>query len=320
MGIIKLIILGYGSIGKRHIKVIKNKYPEIEITCVTRQRPKDITCKWIARSEFSTIDRYFDIGIIATPINCHLSDIDTLLSCCSTILVEKPVISLTSLDKDHKRIEELSTHRIYVGYNMKFYPILMSIKENMNKIIKSNQIYSYYSYCKSHIRTWRGSVEASRVSLDNAQDGGVLNELSHEIDIFLWVHSYNTPKSSWVKDNFPSLLDQVVGIKKLANDHVMCGFDMDNATAIIDLTFTNHQNTRKIEISTKEKTFVYDLITGTEEHYELGEITFKYKHKHNRDETFKDQLCAIINESESENLTKLSQAIKMHRLFRVESK
>ena len=60
MGTMKYLLIGYGSIGKRHESIIKRYDIHSDITVCTRTKPAGIEYKWIKRQDLEKLDGEVD--------------------------------------------------------------------------------------------------------------------------------------------------------------------------------------------------------------------------------------------------------------------
>lgn len=308
----KYLLLGYGSIGKRHSSIIKQFDDKATIVYSTRRRPDEISGEWIARADINQLDADFDLGIIATPTCSHLEDIIAVTSLCTKVLVEKPLLSFNISEAAVECLKSIpNKDNIYVGYNMKHYSIVQEIIRCVKRNIKQDKYFDYSSHCFSHIARWRGSLNKSRVSICKQLEGGIVNELSHELDILAASTSYKCSGNIRIEEQMTRLIDDVEDVKELAPDRAHIAVNSDAFSARINLSFSSHYNSRQIVIEDKNKTIVFDLLTGKEEHFIYDEKKYSIQHEHNRDLTFLNQLRKIMRDADDPYLTTLNQALKL---------
>ena len=119
------LVIGYGSIGKRHVKILTKFKKFKKIVVFTKQKIKN----------YNTISNLAEIRklnpsyiVISTRTNEHFK----YLAYCEkyfsgkTILVEKPVF---------EKIRQMSIrkNKVYVGYNLRFHPVIQKIKQVIKK-------------------------------------------------------------------------------------------------------------------------------------------------------------------------------------------
>ncbi|MFA5462069.1 MAG: Gfo/Idh/MocA family oxidoreductase, partial [Sulfurimonas sp.] len=118
----KVLIIGYGSIGKRHHDVL-SKFSQIKtIELVTKQNIETMTC-YKSLEYIENINEY-DYLIIASETNKHFEQLNYLEEKVKDKLVfcEKPLF-------ESKKILDVKNNRVFVGYVLRFHPLLEKLKE-----------------------------------------------------------------------------------------------------------------------------------------------------------------------------------------------
>ena len=173
----RVLIVGYGSIGKRHEEVLKSLDEVTTIDIVTKQfLPNKKTYK-----SLKDVDNlsYYDYFVIASTTDKHFDDLSFLEKSVENklILCEKPLFS------SYKNLV-IENNTVYIGYVLRFHPLLQklySLVQNEN-IIYTNII------CGQYLPTWRKESDyRDSYSAKKDQGGGVLLDLSHEIDYMQWL-------------------------------------------------------------------------------------------------------------------------------------
>lgn len=170
------LIIGYGSIGKRHLRILKDLGCRVSV--VTSQK---IDCE----EYYSTIKeafekKSFDYVVIANPTYLHYNALIQLIQCDfqGIVLIEKPLFV---------NIEELPNHKIkkiLVAYNLRFHELLIQTKN----LIENQEMITFSAYVGQYLPTWRkGRDYRTCYSATKKQGGGVLRDLSHELDYSLWL-------------------------------------------------------------------------------------------------------------------------------------
>ena len=91
----RILIVGYGNIGKRHSEIIKRLYPKIAIAVLRRSKCKSIKNCFVSIDE--AIEFQPNMAIIANPSSLHI-DIAMVLAKNSThLLIEKPISKYTRI-------------------------------------------------------------------------------------------------------------------------------------------------------------------------------------------------------------------------------
>jgi len=187
----KILICSLGSIGKRYKKIIKAKWPEVEIG-VLRSRDKSI---YTRRDLVDECTKYFysikdaiawspDGAIVCSPANMHLEQANALLSVKIPALIEKPLITGEEKESEIERLIELKNKTaVEVGYVYRHHPLVKELK-NILERKEIGLIVDADFYCGSWLKEWRDNVNYKEsVSARKELGGGALLELSHEIDM-----------------------------------------------------------------------------------------------------------------------------------------
>ena len=100
----KIAVIGYGSIGKRHIRNLLN-IKNVEIIICTKQNIKNPNIKKIkiVKSMLECIKEKPDIGIIANETSKHVKAANELAKQGADIFIEKPLSNTT---KDLKLLKK----------------------------------------------------------------------------------------------------------------------------------------------------------------------------------------------------------------------
>ncbi|MBU2632060.1 MAG: gfo/Idh/MocA family oxidoreductase, partial [Proteobacteria bacterium] len=78
----------------------------------------------------------------------------------------------------------LKLMNIAVGYNLRFHPMLKKI----HGMIQGVKLYSMHVYCGQHLVQWRENRDyRTTYSASKKSGGGVLRDLSHELDYICWL-------------------------------------------------------------------------------------------------------------------------------------
>lgn len=248
------LIIGYGSIGKRHAKNLI----DLGITPYILTRYPD-KLDAIFLKDISTLkDKNIGCCIISSPTARHLADFEkclTHLKGIKKILIEKPLESSYLKGRHIKNLSHKYKLKIFVAYNLRFIrafnAIAKFIKEYKNKI-KIVEIIA-----GQDLRQWRPKRRlAFSYSSQRKQGGGVDLDLSHEIDYLLWLFGNGFKKRliyrakiSDLKINSPDIFKLVLDYKKFIVD--------------VTLDYIRKHRERYLKIICQNgKNLVYDFVTG----------------------------------------------------------
>lgn len=238
----RVLIVGYGSIGRRHEEVLTEINNNVGIELVTKQ---DIPHRRCYKTLFEIDDlEQYDYYIISSETNKHYEQLKFLEKNLKNKLIfcEKPLF-----DK-YKKLE-INNNQVVVGYVLRFHPLMQKIK----KCLKGQKVININAKCGSYLPNWRQNIDYRDSSSAKKIGGGVLLDLSHEIDYIEWLcGSIESIKSiqSRVSDLEIESDDLVVAIGKTSED-VIFNLSIDYFSKIPH---------RTIVIDTIEKSYLLNLI------------------------------------------------------------
>lgn len=188
----RYLIVSLGSIGRRHLRNLRALRPEASIA-VWRQKSRVEEGEQIAGADhlFSTLQQVLEFrptaAIIAGPASTHLPVAKSLAEAGIHLFIEKPLADrLDEVDAflGFCRSKQLT---LMVGYNLRFLPSLNEAK----RIIESGRIgdvLSARAEVGQYLPNWRPDTDyRTGVSAQSALGGGVLLELSHDLDYICWL-------------------------------------------------------------------------------------------------------------------------------------
>ncbi|MDB9702528.1 gfo/Idh/MocA family oxidoreductase [Rhodospirillales bacterium] len=172
----KSLIVGYGSIGHRHADVLGKMGHNVAILSRRKiDHPQRFTTLDQALAEFMP-----EYVVIASRTIEHRDDIKQLssLGFSGILMVEKPVYD-TGSETIHGDFA-----RIKVAFNLRFHPALQRFRE----IIGTRDVHAATAYVGSYLPDWRPETDYRQsYSADQHRGGGVLRDLSHELDYLTWI-------------------------------------------------------------------------------------------------------------------------------------
>ena len=125
----QLLIIGNGSIAKKHNAVIKKIFKKIKIFYVKNKKIEK-SLRYI-NNLIST--KNINLALVCSPTNTHLEYIKFLKKSRINYLVEKPIIKDDQLKKVNKFLNSKSKIIELVGYQLRFNKILLKMKKLLSK-------------------------------------------------------------------------------------------------------------------------------------------------------------------------------------------
>lgn len=171
----KFVIVGLGSIGKRHKNNLETLGHEV-IPC----RQNDDLKLVLKNNQPNGV-------IICNPNSLHLSTALIAAKANYHIFIEKPLSHTLNGVEKLLRLVKNKNLVLQIGYNLRFEPQLNRIKDKIGDR-KIGKIMSAKMICASYLPNWRpGTDYRLNYSAKKRLGGGVLLDLSHEIDYAVWL-------------------------------------------------------------------------------------------------------------------------------------
>jgi predicted dehydrogenase len=298
----KVLIIGFGSIGKRHAAILKNFKMVSDVYILSRKNPKIF--KTINKlSQIKEIDP--DYIIICSRTSDHFKHLKFIEKNFSKkiVLIEKPLFN-----KFHKF--NILKNKVFVGYNLRQHPVIKFIKN----FIKNKNILSVNIICNSYLPNWRKKNYKTSYSSHRRLGGGVLLDLSHEIDYLEWIFK-KIKKLDFVK------------IKKLSNlkinveDHVLAAGKTRLSNFVLNLNYYSLYPRRQVVVDGHNFSIKGDLISNFVEIYIKNKNKKVISFKNDKNYTYVKQHELILNQNYATlctfaNANKLMLLLDKFRKFR----
>lgn len=187
---IKIAVLGTGSIGSRHLRVLRS-IPGVTPIAVPLRSERLAELKESGFLTALNIRASADAGVshlvVATDTARHVEDALTGLGLGMDVLVEKPLSFDAASCGRLKTAAAASEKKVFVGCVMRFTDSLAAFQEKLPEI---GAVYSARVECQSYLPDWRPGRDYRQSYSARQNEGGVLRDLIHEIDmagkIFGW--------------------------------------------------------------------------------------------------------------------------------------
>lgn len=264
----KVLIIGFGSIGRRHYEVLL-KFPAIcKIDLVTRQNIENVVC-FNSLEVVENITQY-DYFIIASETNKHFEQLTFLDENLKDKLIfcEKPLF-------ESKYNLEIKNNQIFIGYVLRFHPLLVQLRE----FIKDEKIILANAKCGQYLPSWRPNTNYKQCySAKKDEGGGVLLDLSHEIDYIQWLCGQIIEVKSYQ--------EKVSDLEITSDDLTMLiGKTNQDVLVNVSIDYISKHTHRRLLVETFEYAYELDFIAnklvrknknGLEETYNFANLERNY--------------------------------------------
>lgn len=280
----KILICGLGSIGRRYLRLISKNWPDMEIAVLRSGYGPSCEEEKLIKYQFfnlkESIDWEPDAAIICSPANIHIDQAITLGEYEIPCLIEKPLGTSNESDQKLKKILKLS-HSVpmLVGYILRHDPCAALIKKKLDDNILGQVVEADF-HCGSWLPKWRPEIDyLQSVSAKKELGGGVLLELSHEIDIANWF--LGPINIDYASLNSSGLLPINVEDRAYLIAHNNNGVQIS-----IRVNFCSEPSTRNIIIRGEKGQISWDLMLGKLKIHNDKNLIFEHKKNIDRDGIF----------------------------------
>ena len=280
-------IVGYGSIGQKHHQILASLSDDFQFSILTQQ--KGIQNSFNSLESFVKVD--LDYIIISNPTSLHYESLQFLDAQYKKIkfLIEKPLFHNT-------QPFDSQSNFYFVGYNLRFHQVV----DEFIKLIKNKSLISIAIKTYSYLPQWRKNVNyQSSSSALKSQGGGVLRDLSHEIDLVNFL--FGTPNFLYADSRKISNLEIETDDYLLACGQLDCGAPLN-----IELNYFSRFNSREIFVETTQESIKLDL--GNFNLTVIGDTKTFVEHNIDINSSYKAMHQAIMSDN-FENVCSLQEAM-----------
>ena len=280
----KILIIGLGSIGKKHVIAILSLYPQAQIFALRSSSSCEQYLNVINIVDKKDIPTDLTFIIISNITIAHEQTIHEMIGLNCPLFIEKPVLSnLNNVKQLGDTINENSI-QTYIACNLRFHPALQFIKQYI--VVNHPRINEVNIYSGSYLPDWRPGKDFRTIYSANIEDGGGVHlDLIHEIDYCSWLFGFPI-ESINMKTNNSSLHISAI-------DNARYFFKYSKFNVGITLNYFRRDPKRLIEIVIETDTIVVDLLKNKVTSLTNNEILFE--NNFNILETYEHQMKYFIS-------------------------
>lgn len=267
----KTLVVGLGSIGARHARILSEL--NCAVSVVSRRPVEGYKC-------YSDLDDALqqvapDYVVIANETAAHMDTLQHLAKSGydGMVLLEKPLAVQPVAVPEHR------FRRVAMAYNLRFHPVLGALREALD----GEEILTAQIYCGQYLPDWRPGTDYRRsYSARRELGGGVLRDLSHEIDYMAWLFG------GWRR--LAALGGRLGGLEIDSDDCWGVLVEYERCRLVtLQLNYLDRPGHREIVVNTKIHTFRADLKSATlEMDGQIGSMPCQ------RDDTYRAQHIAML--------------------------
>ena len=277
------LVIGGGSAGCRHAEVLRTLIPSVDHIHVSSRDFESWWQMFGSESEEDSIG--IDFAIIASPAPMHLSQATAIANVSIPMLIEKPV---TANLEEARLLEEHLSQRLalsQVGYVLRHTPGFEFFQETIHRLGNAD-VTKIGITSHSFLPDWRKNTPyRESVSANPGLGGGVLLELSHELDYATALFGVMEIISAKTSTSTELEMD----VESVA---VIKGRLTNGASVTISLDMGNRNLERFCEVAWKNGAKVrWDIFKGTVSQTGAdGGVTDTKSFPSNRDDWYRKQL------------------------------
>lgn len=315
---IKVIVIGCGSIGQRHIRALLKLDKDLPIAAYRTKKghykdlPEDISSHIV---EFDNIKKALDWNpthmIISNPTSLHAKFIDIGITAGCKIFVEKPLIQdLSEINKMETPLKVIQEHSGMVGFNLRFHGVIRKVKEIIDSKKFGEIMYSSISV-GHYLPLWH-PYEDYRKGYYARKDlgGGVLRTLSHELDLIQFFFGKLL--------NLTAKTDKISKLEIDVEDCVDIIMEAESCKRVIlHMDYLNPLPLRQGRLIFEEGLLEYDFFKG-EIHftdYECQKRIQIYKNSEDFDQQYIEQMKHFIKDKKSSVASKIKDSIIIMKII-----
>jgi predicted dehydrogenase len=281
----RVLLVGLGNIGQRHLQVIRAAIPHSKImvlrhsAVLERAALADFTT-----SSFSDVLGFQpQLALLADPASLHAEMAKPLLAMGCHLLIEKPLATNPTDGQAIYAAAQAKGCTVQVGYNLRYLPSLQLFRDQIHQGC-IGRVLSVRCEVGQSLEAWRAGVDYRQgVSAQRALGGGVLLELSHELDYLAWIFD----RVNWVGAWFGRQSNLEIDVEDTA--HMVLGFQSGESlspVASVSLDFIRHDTTRRCVAIGENGSLAWDAVKGTVESWLKGNTKWQVLHQSNPERDF----------------------------------
>lgn len=253
----RALVVGLGSIGRRHLRLLRMALPGADIRVLRHSGCDGAIAdadgcfeNLHAACEFAP-----ELAVIASPAPFHLPVATALAQAGAHLLVEKPVSASVAGVAELIGLCAEQGQQLQIGYNLRFLESLQSFRAEL-AAGTIGTVRLVRCEIGQFLPDWRPDADyRDAVSARRDLGGGVLLELSHELDMLRWVFGEVTWLSAWVGRQGPLEID----VEDSAT--VQLGF-ADGPVGQLSMDFLRRDTKRICTAIGDEGSLVWDAVAG----------------------------------------------------------
>jgi len=293
-----LAIVGLGSIGRRHLRLISEIRPDIKIIVVRSGHgsacDEEKMAVKITDSIGDAIKEGIQAAIISSPATLHLKQSLELAKNGIHLLIEKPISHTSDRVKELLKIVNENRITTMVGYVLRYDLGAMKFKNWLDNKVKGKILHARIE-CGSYLPDWRPDQDYRKtVSALPELGGGVLLELSHELDYLHWFFGNPVDVQAQIRNS--GTLD--INVEDQADLLIT---SKQGYPITVQIDFNRRHIERKCKVLTTEGELIWDAVNKNVTWKGVNKEQSKYEYNNERNSIYRKQLEVFFDCIENDN-------------------
>lgn len=300
----RILIVGLGSIGKRHLRIARGIFPDADIRVLRHQLTNEIP--EYSNGCFFCMNEVLEfkpqLAVITSPATFHIATAQMLAEAGVHLLIEKPLSASVEGVEDLIKTCRLKNAALLTGYNLRFLPSLQHFRHLLDEGLVG-KVLSMRCEVGQYLPSWRPESDYRQsVSARHDLGGGALLELSHELDYLRWIFG----EIKWIKATLSRQSSLEIDVEDTV--HLILGFanatDDHEIVGTVNMDFIRHDTTRMCVAIGENGSLRWNGLLGLVELFESGSQGWRelINLPHQRDESYLAEWenfiqCAVGNKA-----------------------
>tara|TARA_B100000242_G_C43048766_1_gene489762 strand:+ start:1232 stop:2245 length:1014 start_codon:yes stop_codon:yes gene_type:complete len=320
----KILFVGLGSIGQRHLRNLKKFFPKFQIIAY-RKLNRKLSLDNKNRVQKFNLNKRYDIKVFRNFEKALVEKPDVIFICNPTsmhmkyalaaakkkihVFIDKP---LSHNLKDVKKLEKIVIKNkiiFMVGYQMRFLKSLNFIKNQLDKS-RLGKLCGANIYNGEYLPDYHKYEDYEKTTMAQKKlGGGVINSQIHELDYCIYL--FGKPKKVYAFGGKLSKLN--IDVEDYVNS--LINFEKDNISVNLTLDFFQRPPIRKMLITGTKKSLSWDYYKNEVviNDYLSNKIVKKNFGRFIRNEMFENQIkyfFNLIKLKKTKNISDLKNSIE----------
>lgn len=264
----RFLVVSLGAIGNRHLQNLRMLRPDSEIGVLRLSTQKIGAIPPGANFQFFELDEALDFApsavFICSPATFHLESAKAFINRSIPAFIEKPFADSSAGLMELIANAELNNIPLMIGYSLRFLPSLLEAR----RLICAGTIgdvLGVQAEVGQFLPEWRpGADYQASVSAQKKLGGGVLLELSHEIDYIYWL--FGMPK--WVMATCAKCSNLEIDVEDMAS--ICLEYINPKRLVSIHMDFIQRSASRKCKFIGTSGSLIWNGVADTIDLYQAS--------------------------------------------------